>query len=166
METVVLNYQLSLYILISGQNGITLHQCHLQNFTNNVLTFSGAYVKLPLALETMDLSELNSDTRYSIMFGPDRCGAQNKVHFIIQYENPVSKIWEEKHFNDTVRIKDDKLRFHLYTLHIKNNNDFEIYIDKKIAGKGNLLTHLDPAINPPREIDDETDKQPDGEYIF
>ena len=141
-------------------------QLQLQNVSTIILIYLGAYVKLPLAAESLDLSKLNSDTRYSIMFGPDRCGAHNKVHFIIQYENPVSKVWEEKHFNTTIKIKDDKLRFHLYTLHIKNNNDFEIYIDKKIAGKGNLLTHLHPAINPPKEIDDETDKQPDGEYIL
>lgn len=120
-------------------------------------------MKLPIAFETLNLSELNSDTRYSVMFGPDKCGTNNKVHFIIQYENPVSKIWEEKHFNTSISIKSDKIKFHLYTLHIKNNNDFEIYIDKKLAGKGNLLTHLDPAINPPTEIDDPTDSQPDGE---
>jgi calnexin len=125
-------------------------------------TFSpGAYLKLPMVTETLDLAMLNSDTRYTVMFGPDKCGTNNKVHFIIQYQNPVSKVWEEKHFNTTVAIMSDKLKTHLYTLHVKSNNDFEIYIDKKEAAKGNLLTHMVPPINPAAEIEDVTHTQPD-----
>ena len=115
-----------------------------------------------MAADDLELSKLNSDTRYSIMFGPDKCGTDNKVHFILQHKNPVSNVWEEKHFNTTIPIKGDKRKTHLYTLHIKNNNDFEIYIDMKSASKGNLLTHMKPSINPNEEIDDETDKQPEG----
>lgn len=117
-----------------------------------------------MASETLDLAKLNSDTRYTVMFGPDKCGTNNKVHFIIQYQNPVSKVWEEKHFNTTIAIMSDKLRTHLYTLHIKSNNDFEIYIDKKEVGKGNLLTHMVPPINPAAEIEDVTHTQPDGVF--
>lgn len=127
-----------------------------------VLNLLGAYVKMPMAADDLELSKLNSDTRYSIMFGPDKCGTDNKVHFILQHKNPVSNVWEEKHFNTTIPIKGDKRKTHLYTLHIKNNNDFEIYIDMKSASKGNLLTHMKPSINPNEEIDDETDKQPEG----
>jgi len=93
------------------------------------------------------------------MFGPDKCGSNNKVHFILQHQNPISKIWEEKHFNDTPAIRTDK-KTHLYTLKLSENNDFEIYIDKKAIKKGNLLTHMMPPINPPREIDDPTDFKP------
>lgn len=94
------------------------------------------------------------------MFGPDKCGSNNKVHFILQHQNPISKIWEEKHFNDTPAIRTDK-KTHLYTLKLSNDNNFEIYIDKKVMKNGNLLTHMSPSINPPSEIDDPTDFKPD-----
>ena len=113
----------------------------------------------------LDLSQLNSDTRYSIMFGPDKCGSNNKIHFIIQYQNPISKEWEEKHFNTTIAMKSDKLKTHLYTLHIKSNSDFEIYVDMKEASRGNLLTHLTPPINPEKYVDDKDDRQPAGGAI-
>mmetsp|Transcript_7058 Transcript_7058/g.7167 ORF Transcript_7058/g.7167 Transcript_7058/m.7167 type:complete len:213 (-) Transcript_7058:2768-3406(-) len=96
------------------------------------LTCGGAYIKLPRISESLDLGRMNADTPYSIMFGPDKCGNHNKIHFIIQHLNPVSGLYEEKAFNTTIGIKSDK-RTHLYTLFIKNNNDFEIYIDKKVA---------------------------------
>jgi hypothetical protein len=94
------------------------------------------------------------------MFGPDKCGNHNKIHFIIQHLNPVSGLYEEKAFNTTIGIRNDK-RTHLYTLFIKNNNDFEIYIDKKVAFKGNLFTHMDPPVIPLKNIDDVTDMKPE-----
>lgn len=94
------------------------------------------------------------------MFGPDKCGSNNKVHFILQHQNPISKIWEEKHFNDTPAIRTDR-KTHLYTLKLSaEDNNFEIYIDKKVVKHGNLLTHMNPPINPPSEIDDPTDSKP------
>lgn len=33
------------------------------------------------------------------MFGPDRCGQTNKVHFIFRHKNPVTGEWSEHHFN-------------------------------------------------------------------
>lgn len=127
------------------------------------LNCGGAYLKLPRAQEGRStneiLSSLNSDTPYSIMFGPDKCGSNNKVHFILQYQNPVTKTWEEKHLNSTISIKNDK-KIHLYTLVLRSDNSFEILIDMSSAVKGSLLTHLKPAINPPEMINDETDVKP------
>ena len=120
---------------------------------------------MPMAADNLDLSQLNSDTRYSIMFGPDKCGSNNKIHFIIQYQNPISKEWEEKHFNTTIAMRSDKSKTHLYTLHIKSNNDFEIYVDRKEASRGNLLTHMTPPINPEKYIDDKDDRQPAGNHV-
>ena len=34
---------------------------------------------------------------YTIMFGPDRCGATNKVHLIFRYKSPKTGEIEEKH---------------------------------------------------------------------
>jgi len=67
--------------------------------------------------------------------------------------------WEEKHFNDTPTVKMDK-KTHLYTLLVRPDNSFEIFVDKKSSKKGNMLTHMKPSINPPKEIDDPSDKKP------
>ena len=136
-----------------------------KQYANFILFVVGAYVKMPMAADNLDLSQLNSDTRYSIMFGPDKCGSNNKIHFIIQYQNPISKEWEEKHFNTTIAMRSDKSKTHLYTLHIKSNNDFEIYVDRKEASRGNLLTHMTPPINPEKYIDDKDDRQPAGNHV-
>ena len=125
------------------------------------LQCGGAYIKLLRATPDLDLTKLNGDTPYTIMFGPDKCAANNKVHFIVQYQSPVTQKWEEKHFNTTLNIKTDKANTHLYTLVMKQNNDFEIYIDKRLGKKGNLLTHMVPPINPPSTVDDPTDSKPD-----
>jgi len=93
------------------------------------------------------------------MFGPDKCGStNNKVHFILQHQNPM---WQEKHFNDTPPIRSDT-ETHLYTLVLRKDNSFEIFVDKKSAKKGDLLTHMIPSANPAAEIDDASDKKPEG----
>jgi calnexin len=78
------------------------------------LNCGGAYVKLPRAADSGNLSEMNNETPYTIMFGPDRCGSGNdKVHFIMQHQNPISHEWEEKHFNDPATVFVD-VSTHLY----------------------------------------------------
>jgi len=121
----------------------------------------GAYIKLPMAPggEIVDLKDFNSGTPYTIMFGPDRCGVNNKVHFIIQYQNPVSLEWEEKHYNESIPIKTDDTT-HLYTLALRKDNTFEIFVDGVVMNSGSLLTHMIPAINPPKKIDDPEDVKP------
>ena len=90
------------------------------------LDCGGAYVKL--VREDINFSDLRDSTPYTIMFGPDRCGSNNKVHFILQHQNPVTKVWEEKHAKDVPAIKTDSLS-HLYTLLVRTDNSFEIFID-------------------------------------
>jgi calnexin len=124
------------------------------------LQCGGAYIKLLRDTPDLDLNNLHGETPYTIMFGPDKCGNNNKVHFIVQYQNPLNKTWAEHHYNTTVNIKTDKVNTHLYTLQIKQNNDFEIYIDKRLAKKGNMLTHMRPPINPSPTIDDPDDVKP------
>lgn len=48
------------------------------------LTCGGAYVKLfDAAVEGVKDGEFDNDTPYVIMFGPDRCGATNKVRSLL-----------------------------------------------------------------------------------
>ena len=67
--------------------------------------------------------------------------------------------WEEKHFNETIPVRSDK-NTHLYTLAIRPDNTFSIYVDHKEAKQGSLLTHLRPPINPDEYINDPTDFKP------
>eukprot|EP00607_Mallomonas_marina_P008730 CAMPEP_0182416664 /NCGR_PEP_ID=MMETSP1167-20130531/1043_1 /TAXON_ID=2988 /ORGANISM="Mallomonas Sp, Strain CCMP3275" /LENGTH=551 /DNA_ID=CAMNT_0024589661 /DNA_START=65 /DNA_END=1720 /DNA_ORIENTATION=- len=127
-----------------------------------MVTCGGSYIKLLRDVDNFDITKMDSSTPYTIMFGPDKCGHEtNKVHFILNYQHPITKEWEEKHFNDTPSIKNDR-KSHLYTLHLMSNNSFSIYIDTIQVKSGNLLTHMSPPINPPREIDDPTDSKPES----
>lgn len=124
------------------------------------LNCGGAYIKLPRYGESVDFNLLNNETPYTIMFGPDRCGANNdRVHFIMQHKSPVTSEWEEKHFNDPTTVYADSST-HLYTLLVRSDNSFEIYVDKEVVKSGNLLTDMTPPVNPPSEIDDPTDEKP------
>jgi hypothetical protein len=120
----------------------------------------GAYVKLPRVGSDVNFSDLNADSPYSIMFGPDKCGPSAKVHFIVQYKNPVTEEWEEKHVVEPPLPLTDR-KTHLYTLHIKPDSSFEIFIDKESVKTGSLLTDMEPPINPPEFINDPTDFKPD-----
>ena len=125
----------------------------------DVLTCGGAYLKFLRATDDLDLKNLDNATPYVVMFGPDKCGTENKVHFILNHQNPITKAYEEKHFSNPPHAKVDT-KYHLYTLHIKANNDFELFIDKKSVRKGSLLKDMNPPVNPPSEIDDPSDHKP------
>jgi len=124
------------------------------------LTCGGAYVKLLRADDASDPTKLDNNSPYTIMFGPDKCGAGGKVHFILQHQNPISGKWEEKHYVEPPAPKTDKST-HLYTLVIRSDNSFEILIDQKSEKRGNLLEDMNPPINPPKFIDDPTDIKPE-----
>lgn len=58
------------------------------------------------------------NTPYSIMFGPDRCGVNSKIHFIVQFKNPKTGEVEEKHSKQSAESMEfftDK-KTHLFTL--------------------------------------------------
>lgn len=85
------------------------------------------------------------------MFGPDRCGATNKVHFIFRHKNPLTGEFEEKHLKAPPAPKNDKLT-NLYTLVVKPDNTYDIKINNESKRKGSLLEDFDPAVNPAKEI--------------
>lgn len=125
----------------------------------------GAYIKLlTKAPETENLINFHDKTPYSIMFGPDKCGNDHKLHFIFKHRNPLNGSLEEKHSKkpkDRIdEVFSDKLP-HLFTLALQPDNTFEIYVDKKVINSGHLLEDFTPAVNPPKEIDDPNDKKPE-----
>lgn len=123
----------------------------------------GAYIKLLTKTSELDLNKFNDKTPYTIMFGPDKCGNDQKLHFIFRHKNPLTGAFEEKHAKKPTANLDsyftDK-KTHLYTLIVRPDNTFEVYVDQKLVNSGSLLTDMSPPVNPPKEISDPDDKKP------
>ena len=121
------------------------------------LTCGGAYVKLLEA--PVDTLKFDNESPYVLMFGPDRCGATDKVHFIVRQKNPKSGTWYEHHLRDAPRAKADRSP-HLYKAVINSDDSFSISIDDDEAFSGSLMDSLEPPLTPPKEIDDPNDSKP------
>ncbi|KAM3967988.1 calnexin 99A [Aphomia sociella] len=126
----------------------------------------GAYIKL-LSRGTntkADLRKFYDQTPYTVMFGPDKCGNDNKLHFIFRHKNPKNGTIEEKHSKKPTQRLDDIYKDkepHLYTLIVRPDNTFTILVDNKEVNSGSLLEDFTPPVNPPEEIDDPNDNKPD-----
>ncbi|NXA33786.1 CLGN protein, partial [Eudromia elegans] len=124
----------------------------------------GAYVKLLSRSDDLDLEYFFDKTPYTIMFGPDKCGEDYKLHFIFRHKNPKTGEYDEKHAKqsgaDLKKFYTDK-KTHLYTLVLKPDDTFEMLIDQSVVSKGSLLEDMIPPVNPPKEIEDPNDKKPD-----
>lgn len=128
----------------------------------------GGYIKLLSYGKNQDFRQFTDTTPYTIMFGPDKCGSESKLHFIFRHVNPKNQTIEEKHCKK-LETKErgileecfkDK-RPHLYRLMIKPDNSFETSIDYKTVNYGTLVDHFEPPVNPPAEIDDPKDFKPE-----
>ncbi|KAF2403913.1 putative calcium-binding protein precursor cnx1 [Trichodelitschia bisporula] len=124
------------------------------------LECGGAYLKLLQENKKLHLDEFSNASPYIIMFGPDKCGATNKVHFIFRHKNPKTGEYEEKHLNNPPMARTVKTTT-LYTLIVHPNNTFAINIDGEEAKSGSLLEDFTPSVNPEKEIDDPKDKKPE-----
>ncbi|XP_017287980.1 calmegin [Kryptolebias marmoratus] len=124
----------------------------------------GAYIKLLSDAENLNLEQFQDRTPYTIMFGPDKCGEDYKLHFIFRHKNPLNRDMEEKHAKradvDLKKFYTDK-KTHLYTLVLNPDNSYEMFIDQSSVSRGNLLHDVVPPVNPPKEIDDPNDAKPD-----
>ncbi|KAF9365748.1 hypothetical protein BGX34_008481 [Mortierella sp. NVP85] len=124
------------------------------------LECGGAYIKLLTdSPEGIKFKEFSDKTPYTIMFGPDKCGGTNKVHFIFRHKNPITGEYEEKHLQSTPLAKLDSSS-NLYTLIVKPDQTFEIKINNEVRSSGSLLENFLPAVNPLKEIDDPLDTKP------
>lgn len=104
--------------------------------------------------------EFANTSPYVIMFGPDKCGHTNKVHFIINHKNPKTGEYEEKHLTSPPTARIAKTT-ELYTLIIKPDNTFIIKQNGESVKEGSLLEDFTPAFTPAKEIDDPKDTKPD-----
>ena len=116
------------------------------------LDCGGAYIKL---LGDVDQSSFNGESPYQIMFGPDICGPSNqKTHVILNY--PPKK--DNLLIKSEVTVKTDSKVSHLYTLHIKKDNSFEVFIDQDSVREGKLEEAFDFLL--PQEIKDPAKSKP------
>jgi len=111
----------------------------------------GGYVKV--FPSTVEGEKMDGDSPYNIMFGPDICGpGTRKVHVI--FSNKGENFLTKK----SISCKTDE-DSHLYTLLVKPDNTFEVFIDGKSEETGSLKDDFD--ILKPKEIDDPDVSKPD-----
>ncbi|KAK9469631.1 Calreticulin family-domain-containing protein [Lipomyces arxii] len=125
------------------------------------LECGGAYLKLLTESPELHSDEFSDETSYQVMFGPDKCGSTNKVHFIVRRKSPISGEYEEKHLIGGPRSVSNKLT-NLYTLIISPDQTYEIRINGNVASAGSLIEghNFEPEFSPPAEIDDPSDTKP------
>ncbi|KAG8526987.1 uncharacterized protein KY384_008416 [Bacidia gigantensis] len=139
-----------------GKTLVVQYEVKLQNG----LECGGAYMKLLQDNKKLASDEFSNASPYIIMFGPDKCGSTNKVHFIFRHKNPKTGEYEEKHLKSAPMSRVVKTTA-LYTLIVEPDNTFEILIDGESSKKGSLLEDFSPSVNPEKEIDDAKDTKPD-----
>ena len=123
------------------------------------LECGGAYMKLLQDNKALQSDEFSNASPYIIMFGPDKCGSTNKVHFIFRHKNPKTGEYEEKHLKAPPAARITKTTS-LYTLIVRPDQTFEMKIDGGSVKNGSLLEDFTPSVNPEKEIDDAKDEKP------
>jgi calreticulin len=118
------------------------------------LDCGGAYIKLLPGGDAFDADKFGGDTPYAIMFGPDICGSANKrTHVILNYPPKNENLLISKE----IPPEKDNLS-HLYTLVIRPDNTFEVFVDNKSVRSGKLEDEFD--FLEPKQIKDPDAKKP------
>lgn len=123
----------------------------------------GGYVKLLSEGAEKNLDNFQDKTPYTIMFGPDKCGANGQVHLIFRYKNPKNGSIDEYHAKQPSNIGStywDDHETHLYTLVVQSDGAYTVSVDQKEVMRGNMLSDLVPPLQPPKEIADPQDTKP------
>ncbi|KAF9297392.1 hypothetical protein BGZ88_010225 [Linnemannia elongata] len=84
----------------------------------------GSYLKL--LPEGFDAAKFDGDSEYAIMFGPDVCGPDNRVHIIFNYKG--KNLLSKKQYSVP---KDSKT--HLYRLTVHPDQKFSLLIDGEVS---------------------------------
>ncbi|KAJ6339435.1 hypothetical protein OIU77_007408 [Salix suchowensis] len=127
------------------------------------LECGGAYLKYLRPQEAGWVPKgFDNESPYSIMFGPDKCGTTNKVHFILKHKNPKSGEYVEHHLKFPPSVPHDKLT-HVYTAILKPDNELQILVDGDEKKKANFLSSEDfePPLIPAKTIPDPDDVKPE-----
>jgi calnexin len=141
-----------------GKGLVVQYELH----TKKAIQCGGAYIKLLSASDALSADGFTNASPYTIMFGPDKCGSTNKVHFILRHKSPKTGEWEEKHLKSTPYPSMTEGSTHLYTAIVGTDNSVKILVDNKESKSVSLLKEGDfePNVNPPAKIDDPADSKP------
>ncbi|KAI0125769.1 putative calcium-binding protein precursor cnx1 [Xylariales sp. AK1849] len=139
-----------------GKTLVVQYEVKLQNG----LECGGAYLKLLRDTKALHQDEFANTTPYVIMFGPDKCGHTNKVHFIFNHKNPKTGEYEEKHLTSPPAARIVKTT-ELYTLIVHPNNTYIIKQNNEQVKTGSILEDFSPSVNPEEEINDPKDLKPE-----
>ncbi|KAI0478731.1 Calreticulin family-domain-containing protein [Xylariaceae sp. FL0804] len=139
-----------------GKTLVVQYEVKLQNG----LECGGAYLKLLRDTKALHQEEFGNASPYVIMFGPDKCGHTNKVHFIFNHKNPKTGEYEEKHLTSPPQASTSK-KSELYTLIVHSNNTYAVQKSGETVSEGSLFEKFTPAVNPEKEIDDPKDTKPE-----
>ncbi|KAG6753318.1 hypothetical protein POTOM_043374 [Populus tomentosa] len=145
---------------VSLKDGIVLQ---FETRLQSGLECGGAYLKYLRPQEAGWVPKgFDSESPYSIMFGPDKCGTTNKVHFILKHKNPKSGEYVEHHLKFPPSVPHDKLT-HVYTAILKSDNELQILVDGEEKKKANFLASddFDPPLVPAKTIPDPDDVKPE-----
>merc|ERR1719326_400492 len=111
----------------------------------------GGYLKIMPAGQ--DQAAFTGDSDYNIMFGPDICGySTKKIHVIFNYKGKNLLVKKEP------TAETDQLS-HVYTLLVKPDNTYEVFVDGDSKQKGSLEEDWD--FLEPRKIKDPEVSKPD-----
>lgn len=141
----------SIDVSSSAKSWVVQYEVKLQQ----PLRCGGAYLKLLPETNETDWSQFSNETPYLVMFGPDKCGPTDKVHFIVRHNG------EEHHLKNPPRTRSGLLSV-LYTLVVNEDQTFEIRMDGQTVRAGSLLDpeEFEPPFTPAKEIDDPEDMMP------
>ena len=121
---------------------------------------AGGYLKLfPSTVDQQTLHGGADEDAYNLMFGPDVCGLDHKVHAIFHYGHEAKKLGgdEAGQVDKRIAAHTDTLT-HVYTWIIRPDRTYEIKIDGGKARKGELLSDWD--FLPPRRVRDPKASKP------
>ncbi|CAK9293995.1 unnamed protein product [Gordionus sp. m RMFG-2023] len=138
---------------------------------------SGAYVKLISRRPDLNLLLFNASTPYTLMFGPDLCGNDPKLHFVIGYRDPLNGIWEERHCkrsahslisyfpttghdSESPASTSNSTLTRLFTLILKPDSTFMLKIDNKVVNSGHLSRDFHSAFSSTEKVKKKVDPPP------
>ena len=144
-----------------GNKGRTLVVQYSVKYDQDVVgSCAGGYLKLfPSTVDQQTLHGGADEDAYNLMFGPDVCGLDHKVHAIFHYGHEAKKLGgdEAGQVDKRIAAHTDTLT-HVYTWIIRPDRTYEIKIDGGKARKGELLSDWD--FLPPRRVRDPKASKP------
>jgi len=118
------------------------------------LDCGGAYIKLLPGGAKFHPKKFGGDTPYAVMFGPDMCGSTKRTHVILPHKKKDDNVLITK----DIPCETNQLS-HLYTLVIRGDNSFEVFVDNKSVREGKIEDEFDMLAE--KEIEDPDQSKPD-----